>query len=204
MPLYLIPRHLRPGMSDEEREFLITMVISAGTWYPEVKWLRSYAIDEPDRTQSWCTYSGPTQAAVQRHAEQCGAPFDSVLPVEEWLPVEGDHAEPGADAHYLLVERTFEAGTPRDLAWQIIVRGNTLAASDGLAWMRTLWSEELHRAWCVFMGDDAQAAREHATRVGLPCDSVEAVVLNLPSQWEHIYDMLLLPHHWEERVPVEV
>ncbi len=181
MPLFLIPRNLRPGMSEEERELLMAMVISAGTWFPDVKWQRSYAVDEPDRVLSWCAYRGPTHAQVSRHAIQCGAPFERVTPVEEWLPAEGTANKEGLAKGYLLVERTFGPEVRGSAAREMLQGSQELAKADGLTWVRSFWSEDQHRSWCVLTGDDAELARDHARKSGLPCDAVELVLENHPS-----------------------
>ncbi len=50
----------------------------------------------------------------------------------------------------------------------------------------------------MLTGDDAELARDHARKSGLPCDAVELVLENHPSQWAHLFDLMSLPRHWEE------
>ena len=60
--------------------------------------------------------------------------------------------------------------------WQAIAQksNETLAALAGRAqWLHSYVSDD--KLFCVYLADDEQAVREHATRGGFPCDSVHAV-----------------------------
>lgn len=212
MPLFLLPRKFDPNLSDEEKEFSLIQMISAGTWFPEVRWQRSYFVDEPDRLQTWCLYEGPSQAEVIRHTLHCGAPYEEAIAVEEWLPgsetgllsrdISAASTPAREDDHYYLVERTFADGTEPDEIGAAFMRSGQCAAElPRLYWVRTFWSEERTKSWCVFRAPDRDLIAQHSERSIIPCDLIETVGENHPSLWGHIYDMLGLERHWGPAAP---
>ncbi len=57
----------------------------------EVRWLRSYVIDEGDgKLGTVCVYQAAGPDALQEHARRASLPADEVLPVVDTLIVRGD------------------------------------------------------------------------------------------------------------------
>lgn len=62
----------------------------------KVRWIRSYAVDEPDgRVGTVCIYQGISAEAIREHAERSGLPADEVIPVASTIIVNEDPVEVG-------------------------------------------------------------------------------------------------------------
>ena len=57
----------------------------------DVRWIRSYVLDEPDgRLGTVCIYQGSSEAAVREHAERAGLACDEVIAVADTVIVRDD------------------------------------------------------------------------------------------------------------------
>jgi hypothetical protein len=59
-----------------------------------VRWIRSYAVNEPDgRIGTFCIYEARDTASIQEHARRVGMPGDEFYPVATTVVVRADPAE---------------------------------------------------------------------------------------------------------------
>jgi hypothetical protein len=57
----------------------------------EVRWIRSYVLDEPSgRVGTVCIYQATDEDALRRHAEAAGLPIDEVVRVADTVVVRDD------------------------------------------------------------------------------------------------------------------
>ena len=57
----------------------------------DVRWIRSYVLDEPDgRLGTVCIYQGSSEAAVREHATRAGLGCDEVIAVADTVVVRED------------------------------------------------------------------------------------------------------------------
>lgn len=57
----------------------------------QVKWIRSYVVEEEDgRLGTVCIYQGTDEAAVRDHARRAGLPADEVIPVGDTVIINED------------------------------------------------------------------------------------------------------------------
>jgi len=81
MPLYLVPR-TRAWLSEEELAATADCLQAVDAITPDVRWIRSYVVQEDDGTFSgYCVYEASDPEAVRRHAEATKLPTDAVKPV---------------------------------------------------------------------------------------------------------------------------
>jgi len=60
----------------------------------QVRWIRSYVIEESDgRLGTVCIYQGTDEAAIREHARRAGMQADEVIPVETTVIVRDDPAQ---------------------------------------------------------------------------------------------------------------
>jgi hypothetical protein len=65
----------------------------------EVRWIRSYVLDEGAGTVGTvCLYQGVSEQAVREHAKRAGIPCDEVIPVADTVLVRPDPAPAEATA----------------------------------------------------------------------------------------------------------
>jgi hypothetical protein len=59
----------------------------------DIRWLRSYVINEPDgRLGTACIYQASSPEAIREHASRVGMPADEVIPVADTVIVRPDPA----------------------------------------------------------------------------------------------------------------
>jgi hypothetical protein len=57
----------------------------------DVRWIRSYVLDEPDGTVGTvCIYEATSPDAIRRHAELASLPADEIIPVADTVVVRPD------------------------------------------------------------------------------------------------------------------
>jgi Protein of unknown function (DUF4242) len=57
----------------------------------DVRWIRSYAVSEPDgRLGTVCVYQGTSPEAIREHASRSGLPADEVIPVADTMILRPD------------------------------------------------------------------------------------------------------------------
>lgn len=56
----------------------------------DVKWIRSYVVEQEGRLGTVCIYQGTSPEAVREHARRVGMPADEVIPVGELVVVNPD------------------------------------------------------------------------------------------------------------------
>jgi hypothetical protein len=65
--------------------------VAASDFPEEIRWIRSYVIDEPDgRLGSICIYEASGPEAIRGHAEQVGMPADEILDIAEVVVIDAD------------------------------------------------------------------------------------------------------------------
>jgi hypothetical protein len=63
----------------------------------DVRWIRSYVLDEPDGTVGTvCIYEASSPEAIRRHAERARLPVDEIVAVADTVIVRPDPAPVGA------------------------------------------------------------------------------------------------------------
>lgn len=208
MTLFVVRRKYEPYVPPEQVEQMMTLLISSGTWFPAVAWQRSYFWETAGVQESLCVYEGPSREGVYRHGTYCGLPATNVAPVEEWLPgsetgllsrdISAENTPAAPDDRYFAVERTFDPALAEDEIGGAWLRSGQCAAEiPRLYWVRTYWSEEDRKAWCIFRAPNAELVAQHSRRSVLPADWIQEVSENHPRDWGHIYNAFGLPRHWE-------
>ncbi len=61
----------------------------------QVRWIRSYVIDEGDSLGTVCIYQATNPEALRDHAQRVGMPADEILPVADTVVIRPD-PEPAA------------------------------------------------------------------------------------------------------------
>ena len=81
MPRYLVERSFPQGLSiplDEAGRQAVAGVVKTNA-EEGVTWVHSYV--NPDRTQTFCVYDGPTPEAIRHVAQRNGLPVDRITEV---------------------------------------------------------------------------------------------------------------------------
>jgi sporulation protein YlmC with PRC-barrel domain len=99
MNLYLILRRQGWSSADElQTAAARSMRVGNEDMPDEVRWIRSYVLDEGAGTVGTvCIYQGVSEQAVREHAKRAGIPCDEVIPVADTVLVRPD-PEPAATA----------------------------------------------------------------------------------------------------------
>ncbi|HEY5052470.1 MAG TPA: nickel-binding protein [Solirubrobacterales bacterium] len=72
--------------------------VAASDFPDDIRWIRSYVIDEPGGTLGTvCIYQASGVEAVRKHAERVGVPADEILEVADTVVIRPD-PEPAADS----------------------------------------------------------------------------------------------------------
>jgi predicted transcriptional regulator len=95
MDLYVIRR---PSVWANVKELEAAAAKSAKVGNDEmadsVRWIRSYAVKEPDgRLGTVCIYQAKDPASIREHAKRVGMPADQIFPVVRTVIVREDPAE---------------------------------------------------------------------------------------------------------------
>jgi len=65
--------------------------IAASDYPEEIRWIRSYVIDEPDgRLGTICIYEASSPDAIRGHAEKVGMPADEIHDIAEVVVIDAD------------------------------------------------------------------------------------------------------------------
>jgi len=56
----------------------------------DIRWLRSYALDEGTGMGTVCVYQATSPEAIRRHAESADLPCDEIIPVADTVVVHED------------------------------------------------------------------------------------------------------------------
>jgi Protein of unknown function (DUF4242) len=205
VPLFAIRREFDPAMTALERETVQASTIAASTFFPHVRWIRSYVVDRPGCLQTFCIYEGPSAESIAQHSTHCRIPCSEIRPVAEVLPgafiAAADNAVP-AGARLFLIRRQHPASVLDDELGGTATRAATsLASMPGVGWVRSFWDAGRKQGWCAYLATAPSIIEEHAAQSRIPCDEITEVVENLPSQWAQVYDGFGLPRHWEPDAP---
>jgi sporulation protein YlmC with PRC-barrel domain len=100
MNLYLILRRNGWSSTAELQEAAaVSMRIGNEEMPDEVRWIRSYVLDEGEGTVGTvCIYQGVSEQAVREHAKRAGIPADEVIPVLDTVLVRPDPEPAAANA----------------------------------------------------------------------------------------------------------
>jgi Protein of unknown function (DUF4242) len=94
MDLYVILR--RSGWrSPEELEEAAKRSSQVGDERGDVRWIRSYVLEESDGLGTVCIYEGESEQAIREHATDAGLPVNEVIKVVDTVVVRPD-PEPAA------------------------------------------------------------------------------------------------------------
>ena len=82
MPLYVVPR-TRAWRSEEEVAAATECLPAVNaTLSEDIRWIRSYIVEEADGTFSaYCVYEATGSEVLRRHADALGLPTDTIKPV---------------------------------------------------------------------------------------------------------------------------
>jgi hypothetical protein len=144
---------------------------------PQVQWLHSYALCEPDgRFGLACVFEAPDAAALQRHAEH------SRLPAHEIVPVAGTlFARAFAPTRVYLVRRrrAWPAGADLDRGGAIVRRMADEGNPRQVSWLHSYVVREDDGSLgsvCLYQGIDPDALGRHAARARMPADEITPVL----------------------------
>ena len=112
MPTFAISRECDPALSLQEREMLTIQLIIGSSFMPSVRWIRSYAIERPDRLASVCVYEAPTKSILATFSRCWPVPFTEIREVRESIPddfvaPESNRAPEGSRLY--MIQRQFPA-----------------------------------------------------------------------------------------------
>ena len=76
---------------DLERAAARSAQVGDGEMADEVRWIRSYVLDEGEGVRgTFCVYEAVSPEAVREHAERAGLPADEVIPIVDTVLVRPD------------------------------------------------------------------------------------------------------------------
>lgn len=142
----------------------------------DARWLRSYALREPDgRFGLACVFRADSVATLRRHASLAGLPALDIVAVQAVRSM-----RPFAPTRVYLVRRP---GIGRDAAQleRRLATARRIADEDmarHVSWLRSYVLQDDAGALgtaCLFQATDPGALREHARRAGLPADEITPV-----------------------------
>jgi uncharacterized protein DUF4242 len=92
MTTYAIRRRNAWGSSEELQQVAARSKAVADDEFPDdVRWIRSYVIDEEDGTLgSVCTYRATDHFAIRQHAQRVGMPADDIWNVADTVIIRPD------------------------------------------------------------------------------------------------------------------
>jgi hypothetical protein len=92
MQLYLIQRRSAWATLDDLKEAGARSARVAREEMPDdVRWIRSYVLDEPDgRVGTTCIYESTSPEAIRKHASLAGLPVDEIIAVGSTVVVNAD------------------------------------------------------------------------------------------------------------------
>jgi uncharacterized protein DUF4242 len=77
---------------DLERSASISSRVGLEEMPNDVKWIRSYVVNEEGKLGTVCVYQGTSPEAIREHARRVGMPADEVIPVGDLVVVNDDPA----------------------------------------------------------------------------------------------------------------
>jgi len=91
MDLYVILRRNGWRTADDLREAAARSTAEGDKMPDDVRWIRSYVLDEGDgRVGTVCIYQASSPEAIRRHAEAADLPVDEIIPVADTVLVRPD------------------------------------------------------------------------------------------------------------------
>ena len=91
MDLYVILRRNGWKTADDLREAAGRSTAEGDKMPDDVRWIRSYVLDEGDgRVGTVCIYQASSPEAIRRHAEAADLPVDEIIPVADTVIVRPD------------------------------------------------------------------------------------------------------------------
>ena len=206
MPTFAISRECDPALSLQEREMLTIQLIIGSSFMPSVHWIRSYAIERPDRLASVCVYEAPTKSILSTFSRCWPVPFTEIREVRESLPddfvaPESNRAPEGSRLY--MIQRQFPADLTEDELGAVGMRAAFCASMiSGISWVRSYWDEERKFSRCFYRAISPAFLEDHARRTVMPVDAIDEVHESGPSSFSGLYDGFGLPLHWESPLPV--
>ncbi len=202
MPKFAIWRELDPSLDQTEREELTVQLLIAASFFPSVRWSRSYVIDEPGRLQSLCVYEAPVKRMVSNFSLCFAVPYSEIREVKEtlpdaYIPAELNRVPEGARLY--MIDRQFPDATNDEDVLAIGMRAAfCCSVMPEIAWVRSYWDADRKTGRCIYWATDPVHLQVHAERtIMLPCDLIEEVFEEVPANWVEMYDGLGLDRHWE-------
>ncbi|MGD9934426.1 MAG: nickel-binding protein [Dehalococcoidia bacterium] len=200
MPQFIVLREFPPGLSQSEGEANIARGITGSVHFPFVRWHGTYGVSTPERIHGFCVFDAPSFEAMAEHAHYCRVPFTEIREVDEVDPRTFPTAgiEVPAYGSLFLIERRMDPALNDDELEALSFRSaNCLNGFPGLGWELSYWDAERRVSRCIFRSPAPALIQEHASRVRVPCDSIEEVTFVDPADWGWLYDVFGLPKHWE-------
>ncbi|ODT08045.1 MAG: hypothetical protein ABS35_44530 [Kaistia sp. SCN 65-12] len=101
MQLYVVRRPSAwAAMPDIEQVSRVCDRIADDEMQGRVRWIRSYAVHEPDgRLGTFCVYEAADGEAIREHARRAGIPGEEFYPVAETLVVRPDPGRQAGPRH---------------------------------------------------------------------------------------------------------
>jgi Protein of unknown function (DUF4242) len=197
MTLFVVRRELDPELNEVSRMQVTIGLIWASTFERDVRWQRSYYIDEPDRLSSLCVYEAPSAAALAVHSRRCAQPANEIRAVTEMSGEADQGLAPPGQGVFSLIHRTWPGGSVTDRSAVNEQLARLPAAAGSRVWIRSYLGEDRPDVFCVMDAADPEVLK--ALRTG-PSDTIWTNVKeNHPALWAEWYDDFGLPRHWEMR-----
>lgn len=92
MQTYIIRRRSAWASAQElEQTAALSSRIGDDEMPDQVRWIRSYVVNEPDgRLGTLCVYQATDEAALRDHAHRVGMPADEITPVGQTVVIRDD------------------------------------------------------------------------------------------------------------------
>ncbi len=141
----------------------------------EARWIRSYVSRDSGRFCLACVFQAGSAQTLRQHAQLTELPAHEVLPVVATI-----HARSFAPSLVYLIRRRSFCGNSPELEQRLSAAKRVAEEmSREVSWLRTYAVREQDNTLgtvCFYQGVNAQALREHASRVGIPADEIEPVI----------------------------
>jgi len=86
----ILRRKFWKNAEDLEKSASVSSRVGLEEMPNDVKWIRSYVVNEDGQLGTVCVYQGTSAEAVREHARRVGMPADEVLPVGDLVVVNDD------------------------------------------------------------------------------------------------------------------
>lgn len=86
----ILRRNFWNSVADLEKSASISARVGTEEMAQDVKWIRTYVIEDAGRLGTVCIYQGTSPEAIREHAHRVGMPADEVIPVANLVVVNED------------------------------------------------------------------------------------------------------------------